>query len=413
MTGLRVAALVVVATATMTVSYLDRQALAAMAPTLTAELRLDETTFGLLASAFSVAYLVGTPASGLLVDRFGARRVLPAAVGAWSLVSAAHALVVGPWSLGALRILLGVAESPSFPAAAQTVARALPPERREAATGVLFTGSSLGAAVAAALVPWLVAAHGWQAAFVATTLVGLAWVPCWWLVTRDLPALDGPGPGPAAAGGLGPLLRLRVTWRAIAAVVGSAPAIGLVLQWSAKLLVARHGVDPADVGRYLWLPPLAFDLGAVAFGAVAAARTRRRGRTAPQRGPFAVAALLLLAIAGLGFGRTPWETTAVAALAIAGGGGVYTLTTADLLARVPPDRVAAAGSLTAAAQSLALVLALPTIGQVLDRTHDWRLVGLLLAGVAVPAALVWLGTDAPDAPAPWTASPPSPGGTRP
>jgi ACS family hexuronate transporter-like MFS transporter len=397
MTGLRVAALVVVATATMTVSYLDRQAMAAMAPKLTAELELDETTFGLLASAFSVAYLAGTPAAGLLVDRFGARRVLPAAVGAWSLVSAAHALAVGPWSLGALRLLLGAAESPSFPAAAQAVARALPPERREAATGVLFTGSSIGAAVAAALVPSLVAAWGWQAAFVGTTLVGLAWLPCWWLVTRDLPALDGPAArGPSGLAALVPLLRLRVTWRAIAAVVGSAPAIGLVLQWSAKLLVARHGVDPADVGRYLWAPPLAFDLGAVGFGAVAAAVTRRRGRAAPQRVPFALAAVLLLAIAGIGLGRTPWETTLVAALAIAGGGGVYTLTTADLLARVPADRVAAAGSLTAAAQSLALVLALPTIGRILDRTHDWRLVGVLLAALAAPASLVWLMADRPD-----------------
>ena len=402
MSHLRVAALVVVATATMTVSYLDRQAMAAMAPTLTTELRLNETSFGLLASAFSVAYLLCTPASGLLVDRFGARRVLPAAVGAWSLVSAAHALAVGPWSLGALRILLGAAESPSFPAAAQAVARALPPARREAATGVLFTGSSIGAAVAAALVPPLVAAWGWKAAFVGTTAVGLAWLPCWWFVTRDLPALDGPPAprGPPGVAALRALLGLRVTWRAIAAVVGSAPTIGLVLQWSAKLLVARHGVDPASVGRYLWLPPLAFDLGAVGFGAVAAAITRRRGRTGPQRAPFAVAALLLLAIAGLGFGRTPWETTALAALAIAGGGGVYTLTTADLLARVPAERVAAAGSLTAAAQSLALVLALPAIGQLLDRTHDWRAVGVLLAAVAAPCALLWLTIDRSDAPAP-------------
>lgn len=397
----RAAALVLVATATMAVSYLDRQAMAAMAPTLTAELQLDETTFGFLASAFSVAYLAGTPASGLLVDRYGARRVLPAAVGAWSLVSAAHAVAAGPWSLGALRMLLGAAESPSFPAAAQTLARALPPDRREAATGVLFTGSSIGAALAAALVPSLVAGWGWRAAFVGTTAVGLAWLPCWWFVTRDLPALDGPAPGassgPRGLPALRGLLRLRVTWRAMAAVVGSAPAIGLVLQWSAKVLVAQHGVQAADVGRYLWLPPVAFDLGAVGFGAVAAARTRRRGRLGPQRGPFAVAALLLLVIGALGFGRSPWETTLVAAIAIAGGGGVYTLTTADLLARVPRDQAAAASSLTAAAQSLALVLALPAIGRVLDRTHDWRLVGLLLAGVAAPAALAWLATDAPEA----------------
>lgn len=393
MTGARAAALVVVATAVMTVSYLDRQAMAAMAPTLTAALSLDETTFGLLASAFSVSYLLGAPPAGLLVDRHGARRTLPLAVGAWSLVSAAHALAVGPWSLGFLRVLLGAAEAPSFPSAAQTVARALPPARREAATGVLFTGSSVGAAIAAAAVPRLVEAWGWQAAFVAVSAAGLAWLPAWWLVTRGLPDVEpGAAAGPAP-GALRGLLRLPITWRAMAAVVGSAPSIGFLLQWSAKVLVARHGLAPAEVGRYLWVPPLAFDLGAVSFGALAGLLTRRRGRTATPLGPFAAAAALLLCIGALGLGGTPWETTGIAALALAGGGGVYTLITADLLARVPPERVAAAGSLTAAAQSLSLIVALPLVGRVLDRTHDFRLVGLLLAGLGAPALAVWLATD--------------------
>jgi len=51
------------ATFTMTISYVDRQTLAVLAPRVTADLGIGEVRFGLLLSAFSVAYLVGATAS--------------------------------------------------------------------------------------------------------------------------------------------------------------------------------------------------------------------------------------------------------------------------------------------------------------------------------------------------------------
>ena len=51
-------ALVLVATSTMAVSYVDRQAVAALAPTITKDLAISDASYGLLGSAFSMAYLV-------------------------------------------------------------------------------------------------------------------------------------------------------------------------------------------------------------------------------------------------------------------------------------------------------------------------------------------------------------------
>ena len=65
--------LALVATFTMAISYLDRQVLAVLAPTVTKALEIDDTSYGLLASAFSVAYLIGSPIAGRLIDRHGAR----------------------------------------------------------------------------------------------------------------------------------------------------------------------------------------------------------------------------------------------------------------------------------------------------------------------------------------------------
>jgi ACS family hexuronate transporter-like MFS transporter len=395
-------ALVLVATATMAVSYVDRQAVAALAPTITTDLGISDSAFGWLGSAFSIAYLLFAPLAGRLIDGVGARRGLVGAVLAWSVVAAAHALVPGFVSLFALRILLGCAEAPSFPGAAQTVARALPPARRSTGFGVLFTGSSLGAALSAVLAPTLEARYGWRIALLGTAVVGLAWVPLWLWVSGGAAAraaLDRPAEHPAAGPGASrwaELLRDPAVLRAIAAVVASAPVVGMVLQFSAKLLVASHGLTQTAVRDYLWLPPLAFDAGAVTFGLLASARARRDvagAAAAPHRGLFATAALLCLAIAGVAFAHTPWETTGAEALALAGAGGVYALATADMLARVAPGRVAAAGGLTAAAQSLALIVAFPLIGSAVDHTHSYTGVALALAAWLVPGAAVWLWID--------------------
>src|SRR6185295_16573165 len=129
-----------------------------------------------------IAYLIGAPPAGWLVDRLGARRGLLWAVLLWSAVAALHALVPGFGVLFALRIALGLAESPSFPGAAQTVQRALPPEERARGFGVLFTGSSFGAMLAPPIASYLATRFGWRTAMLSTAAIGLVWVPVWLLV---------------------------------------------------------------------------------------------------------------------------------------------------------------------------------------------------------------------------------------
>ena len=63
-----------VATLAMTVSYIDRQTLAALAPTVKNALGIGHAQYGWLTSAFSISYLVGAPLAGWLLDRVGARR---------------------------------------------------------------------------------------------------------------------------------------------------------------------------------------------------------------------------------------------------------------------------------------------------------------------------------------------------
>lgn len=377
----------------MSVSYIDRQTLAAIAPAVKADLGIDHTRYGWLLSAFSMAYLVGAPAAGALVDRVGARRGFALAVLVWSFVAAAHAWVTSFAMLFALRILLGAAESPSFPAAAQTIHRALPGAQRPLAFGLLFTGSSIGAVVAGKLAVALEARFGFRDAFLGTALIGAAWLPAWLLASRGF-GLDAPVRHEDAAEPLP-----RAPWhevvtsapvvRALVAVVGSAPAIMFVLNWTSQYLVERWHFEKSDVGTHLVVAPIAFDLGAVGLGWIASTR-EAPGRAPRTQVDLLVASALLAATLALA-PLAPNADVAIALFAASacGGGGIYVLVTADMLARVPADKTSSAGGMTAAAQSLAHIAASPLIGAAIDRTHGYSGVLVALGLVVVPTSLAF------------------------
>lgn len=387
--------LALTATATMTVSYVDRQALAVLSPTITRDLKLTDADYGWVTAAFSIAYLVCAPLAGGLIDRVGARRGLLGSVLVWSAVAAAHALVPGLALLFLLRIALGIAEAPSFPGSAQTVSRVLQPRDRAAGFGLLFTGSSVGAAIAPLLAVPLAARFGWRYAMVATALIGLAWVPLWIRLTgiAEVRAAMAHGPSKQEAdGGWASLGAHPAVLRAVALVMAAAPVNGFAINWAAKVLTAQS-VPQAAMGHFLWLPPLAFDGGAVLAGLAASLLERRRDPEAPHRGLVAIGGLGLLAIGALGFARTPWQTTLAIALAFGGGGVCYAIATADMLRRVARSQVAAAGGVTAAAQSLALIVANPLIGRAVDHGHGYGSIGVALALCTLPGVLIWLAWD--------------------
>jgi ACS family hexuronate transporter-like MFS transporter len=374
-----------VAVMTMTVSYADRSTLAALAPTVRDALHISKEGYGWLQSAFSISYLFATPLSGWWIDRIGARRGLVASVLAWSTVAAMHALVPGFATLFALRLALGITEGPSFPGAVQTMQRVLPPEDRARGLGFVFSGSSLGAMVAPLLAGWLFDQAGWRLAFLGSTLVGLVWVPLWLALThrREVAAqLDAPGEVSAPKPRYIDLASHPAMIRALIAIFAVAPAIGFVFSWSSEVIVKQLGVDQGDVGHYLWLPPLCLDAGAIAFGDLLA-RTRKPHLL------FAIAALLATTLALLPLATTPWQAIAFGSVSIAGGGAIYTLVTAELLAAMPPHVASSAGGLVACGQSLSLIIANPLIGRAADYYGSYDAVAVALGAWVLPGAVAW------------------------
>ena len=396
----------VVATLAMSVSYVDRQVVAAIATSVRTALGIDAEHFGWLAGAFSLAYLVAAPLAGALVDRIGARRGLVAAIVTWSAISAAHAFAPTFVALFTLRVLLGAAEAPSFPAAAQSVRRALPAGDRSAAFGLLFTGSSFGAAVAAPLAIWLDVHFGWRTAFLVASVLGMSWLPLWLLVTRA-PAvrevLAQPDPG-AVVEASSPVsyaafLLNPAVLRALVLVVASAPGLMFMFVWMPQYLELGRGIAKASVAGYVWLPPLMADLGMVGFGVLASRRDRRSAAARSHVELVLLAASMEAALALVPHVADPWPAVTLLGVSAAGGGGLYTLLTADMMTRVDPARVSAAGGLTAAAQSLVYVVLNPIVGRWIDCSHSFDGPLVLLGALALPGALLWSVVPLRSAPA--------------
>jgi ACS family hexuronate transporter-like MFS transporter len=381
----------------MAVSYVDRQTFSFLSVKVTADLDISNTEYGWLLLAFSFAYLVATPLGGWWIDRVGARRGLVISVLVWSAAAALHCFANGLVMLFALRIALGIAEGPGFPGSAQTVQRVLPPAERSRGFGVLFTGSSFGGMVVPPLAAALFVWYGWRLAFVVTAVVGLIWVPLWLFATRrpDVrAALDVRAEAATATDAAEPratffeLIRHPIVIRALFAISSTACLSGFVNGWGSKFLNRELGVSQTDAGGYLWLPPLALDLGAILFGDLAARQRRAPG--APPRLLVAIAIPFGACIGLLPLATTPWEATAMLAAAMIANGALYTLVTADLLSRMPPGSVSFAGGILAGAQSLTLIVMNPLVGASVDARGSYDVSAAAIGLWVIPGTLIWL-----------------------
>ncbi|MBK7926964.1 MAG: MFS transporter [Bryobacterales bacterium] len=159
------------------INYIDRQTLSVLAPLIKTEQGWNNQDFGLIVISFRIAYTIGQSLSGRMVDRLGTRRGLSLAVAWYSIVAMATPLATGLRGFCAFRFLLGLGESANWPAATKAVSEWFPKRERALAVGIFDSGSSIGAALAPAIVLGITAWSGnWRWAFVLTGSLGFLWL---------------------------------------------------------------------------------------------------------------------------------------------------------------------------------------------------------------------------------------------
>jgi len=233
--------------------------------------------------------------SGRFLDRVGTRNGLTLSVVWYSTVAALTSLAGGLRSFCGFRFLLGAGEAANWPGATKAVSEWFPRRERGWAVALFDSGSSVGAAVAPALVVFLLARFGgWRPAFVITGLLGFAWVLAWRLsyhplethprvseaeramILADRAAEQAESPDDTGAPPRwAEILTLRQTWGTIAARALTDPVWFMIADWFAIYLAAK-GFSLEQTATGFWVPFLASDLGNF-FGGGLSSQLIRRG----------------------------------------------------------------------------------------------------------------------------------------
>jgi ACS family hexuronate transporter-like MFS transporter len=259
------------------INYIDRQTFSVLGPYLKTEFNWSNSDFALAIIAFRVAYSFGQAGSGPLLDRLGTRAGLTLTVAFYSVSAMATSLATGLASFCTFRFLLGLGESANWPGATKAVSEWFPRRESGWAVALFDSGSSVGAAIAPALVLGLYAAFGtWRPVFIITGSLGFIWLVAFRMMYRrpeEHPHLgdeereyilaDREDPAAGATAVRTPyatLLRLRQTWGIILGKALTDPVWFFITDWFAVYLVAR-GFALEESLLAFWVPFLAADAG--------------------------------------------------------------------------------------------------------------------------------------------------------
>ena len=247
------------------ISYIDRNTLALLAPIILKETELSNQQYGYIISAFSFAYMAGNPIWGTLLDRFGLRNGMTAAVSLWTLASTAHAFASGLFSFGIARFFLGFGEGATFPGGLRTAVQTLPPRDRSKGIAISYSGGSLGAVVT----PWIIgpvaAAYGWRMAFLFTGIIGTLWLVYWRFLSRQPQIAQLPS---SAAESQEETLNWRDSriWAFMCCYGIAAFPLAFILYHASLYFVQGMGRTQNDMTRVLWIPPLGWEIGYFFWG---------------------------------------------------------------------------------------------------------------------------------------------------
>jgi len=255
-------------------NYLDRQLLAALAPTVRGEFQLSNEQYGLVISSFAIVYAVVAPAAGWFIDRVGLNLGAGIAVGLWSLAGSATAWTRSFSGLLACRTVLGAAEAAGIPASGK--ANAIYLEPRELALGTAFNqvGITLGSVAAPLIVVLMQPRYGWRSTFALCGALGFLWIPLWWFTSKRVPAE--PSKIPVSKLG-GHLLRDSRFWGLALANAFVMTLYALWSNWTTLYFVQeRHMTQDQANREFAWIPAVFATAGGF-FGGFLSYRWIRAG----------------------------------------------------------------------------------------------------------------------------------------
>jgi len=293
--------------------YLDRQLLAAVLPSLQAEMRFNDEQAGTIATAFMLGYFLTAPIFGYLGDRMSRRGLIAAGVFVWSLgtLLSGHSGTLG--SLIFFRVLVGFGEASFGTISPGWIADLFPAARRNNAISIFYLAIPVGSALGFILGGFMAARHGWRSAFVWAGYPGLVLAlglfflrePARGASETVVPAANA---APVGWGVYLTLFRFPSYVLVIAGYVAQTFALGGFAFWAPTFLHRVHGMDVEAAGRFFGLSLVVTGLVATLAGGYAATVWQKRT---------GVGYAWVLALSSLAAAPAAWAAFSIQDLAVA------------------------------------------------------------------------------------------------
>lgn len=279
------------------INYLDRANLSIANTTIAKEFGFSQTEMGLLLSAFLWPYALANLPAGWLVDRFGPKKMFSWGVGLWSTFTVMAGFVNGYSMFYALRMLLGISESPFFTSGIKITHRWFSDKERALPTSIINTGSQIANAIAPPILTVLLLTLGWRGMFIAIGLAGIPLLLVWLkfyrnptereekvihansqLVQQSVTEVNGNNKA-----SWGALFRHKTTWFMVIGNFSIMFTIWVYLTWLPGYLEKSLGFSLKQTGWLAAIPFLAGILGVLCGGAISDRLIRRGVKTITAR----------------------------------------------------------------------------------------------------------------------------------
>ena len=279
------------------ISYIDRQALVVLWPSIAGDLYPDKTSdehkeiYAFLSVIFIFSYAFGQAIFGKIFDWIGTRLGFALSISVWSIATMLHAFAKGVVTFSIFRALLGLAEAGNWPGATKGNAEWFPTKERALAQGIFNSGAAVGGLISIPLIGTMAVYFSWQMIFILIGVLGLLWLIPWmilvktppknhpWItddereyilsgqqnqaVTTDDQSDEGYNPS------TGELLSRKQSWGVIIASACIDPIWWLFIFWIPIYLFEVYGMDVKQIALYGWVPYMGAMLGAFFGGLLA------------------------------------------------------------------------------------------------------------------------------------------------
>jgi len=312
-------------------SYGDRVALSIAGTVMGKDISMDPVRLGYLFSGFSWAYVLGQLPSGILLDRYGSKRVYGLSIVVWSICAFLTGLAgylgtsVAFTVIFALRLISGMAQAPVFPGNGRIVASWFPASERGQASAIFNASQYFALMVFAPILGWLTQAAGWKACFWFMGALGFLFVLIWFKTiygVKDHPRISSAEIDYIEKGGgltntdranaLGTVQGNTLTWRAVKELLSHRMLVGIYLgqycittltwfflTWFPVYLAQARHMSIIKVGFAAALPALCGGTGGI-LGGVFSDRLLRAGHSLTFSRKTPIIAGMLLSVIMIG-----------------------------------------------------------------------------------------------------------------